>query len=111
MHVPLCQLRKTHPRHVNLMLILPSPLPQQFDIIPAIMCSHARKIGDNYGLSCQDCGERIEDYGYGGWFGSNLKGNERCTYIWANISDTQEQCMYCFTENGNTADSEGRLIA
>ena len=73
-------------------------LLQQFAIMPAIMCRHARKIGDNYGLTCQDCGERIEGYGYGGWFGSNLKGNEQCMHVWVNISDIAEQCIYCFTE-------------
>jgi hypothetical protein len=55
-------LPKTHPRYVNSMLILPYPLPQEFDIIPVNMCSHARKIGDNYVLACQDCGETIERY-------------------------------------------------
>jgi hypothetical protein len=71
---------------------------KQSDTIPPIMCRHARKIGDNYGLTCQDCGEVVEGYGYGGWFGSNLKGNERCMHVWVNISDIAEQCMYCFRE-------------
>jgi len=43
-------------------------------------------------------GETIEGYGYGGWFGSNLKGNERCMHEWVKISEDKDQCMYCFTE-------------
>ena len=60
------------------------------------MCSHARKIGDNYGLTCQDCGETIEGYGYGGWFGNNPNSNERCSHgSWYKINDHEEECMYC----------------
>ncbi len=61
-------------------------------------CEHNRKIGDNYGLTCQDSGAVLQGYGYGGWFGSNLNGEERCIHVWVNISNTKEQCMYCFTE-------------
>jgi len=58
------------------------------------MCSHARKIGDNYGLTCQDCGETIE--GYGGWFGSNLNGNETCSHgSRYKSNDLEEECVYC----------------
>jgi hypothetical protein len=63
-----------------------------------MQCEHNRKIGDNYGLSCQDCGAVLEGYGNGGWFGSNLKGNERCIHganAWYTISDLEEACMYC----------------
>lgn len=64
------------------------------------MCSHARKIGDNYGLTCQDCGEVLEGYGHGGWFENNFKENERCMHVWVNMSDRTdyEQCIYCFRE-------------
>ena len=58
-------------------------------------CKHSRKVGDNYGQTCQDCGEQLEGYGYGGWFGSNLKGDEACIHRWDNSSDFAEECMYC----------------
>lgn len=61
-------------------------------------CQHRRWQGDNYGLTCQDCKEVLEGYGYGGWFGSNLKGSEQCIHgenAWYTISDVEEECMYC----------------
>jgi hypothetical protein len=58
-------------------------------------CEHKRRMGDNYGISCQDCQEVLEGYGYGGWFGSNLKGNKSCIHVWEKISAEEEQCMYC----------------
>lgn len=61
-------------------------------------CEHNKRIGDNYGLSCQDCGEQLEGYGHGGWFGSSLKGHEKCIHAWGNISADKEQCTYCFSE-------------
>jgi len=61
-------------------------------------CEHTKRIGDNYGVSCQDCGTVLEGYGNGGWFGSNLKGNEKCLHgqnAWYKINDSKEECMYC----------------
>jgi hypothetical protein len=59
-------------------------------------CDHKKLLGDNYGVSCQSCGQVMEGYGYGGWFGSNLNGNERCMHgAWYPISNTEEECMYC----------------
>jgi len=61
-------------------------------------CVHNKRIGDNYGISCQECGRVIEGYGYGGFFGRNLQGNERCTHgssAWYKISDAEEECIYC----------------
>ncbi len=29
-------------------------------------CSHNHRIGDNYGVTCQDCGEVLAGYGYWG---------------------------------------------
>jgi hypothetical protein len=60
-----------------------------------MLCAHNKKIGDNYGLSCQECGQVLEGYGWGGWFGSNLKGNERCIHVWYPINHSEEECMYC----------------
>lgn len=54
-------------------------------------------MGDNYGVYCQECGQVLEGYGYGGRFGRNLKGNEKCIHVWAKISSAEEECMYCFT--------------
>lgn len=52
------------------------------------MCQHNNKIGDNYGMSCQDCGERLEGYGY--W------GHERsCRHRFLPVGDTEEVCIYC----------------
>jgi hypothetical protein len=59
-------------------------------------CEHKKIIGDNYGISCQDCGYVLEGYGYGGWFGSNLKGQEKCMHgAWYKINAIEEECMYC----------------
>ena len=59
------------------------------------ICQHERKIGDNYGVSCQNCNKQLEGYGYGGYFGSNLKGNEKCIHVWWTTSTEQEECYYC----------------
>jgi hypothetical protein len=62
------------------------------------ICQHLKRIGDNYGLSCQTCGAVLEGYGYGGFFGNNLKGNEHCLHgqnTWYKISVEQEECLYC----------------
>jgi hypothetical protein len=59
-------------------------------------CEHKTQIGDNYGISCQDCGRVLEGYGYGGWLGGNLKRQERCMHgAWYNINDVEEECTYC----------------
>jgi hypothetical protein len=60
-----------------------------------VTCKHRKRIGDNYGISCQECGQALE--GYGGWFGSKLKGNEKCIHVWTKISSAEEECMYCHT--------------
>ena len=58
-------------------------------------CKHNKRIGDNYGITCQSCGTVLEGYGHGGLFGNNLKGNEKCIHIWSKISDMEEECVYC----------------
>ena len=52
-------------------------------------CKHHKQIGDNYGLTCQDCGTVLEGYGY--W----AEGRRTCKHKFMKISDTEEQCMYC----------------
>ncbi len=59
-------------------------------------CQHLRRIGDNYGITCQTCGAVLEGYGYGGFtFSDNLTGNEQCIHVWVKISAEQEECTYC----------------
>jgi hypothetical protein len=58
-------------------------------------CPHNSIFGDNYGMSCADCGEKIAGFGYGGWFGRNLNGNESCIHQWLPVDDTEEVCTYC----------------
>ena len=63
-----------------------------------MFCEHTKRIGDNYGVSCQDCQAVLEGYGYGGFFGSNLTGREQCLHgAWFPISDAEEECLYCHT--------------
>jgi len=59
-------------------------------------CQRLRQQGDNYGTTCQDCGAVLERYGYGGFFGSNLKGNEHCQHVWFKASAEEEECKYCY---------------
>ncbi|MFL5658334.1 MAG: hypothetical protein ACJ8CB_29645, partial [Ktedonobacteraceae bacterium] len=58
-------------------------------------CQHLRRQGDNYGTTCQDCGAKLEGYGYGDFFGSNLKGHEQCLHVWMKSNAQQEECLYC----------------
>jgi hypothetical protein len=55
------------------------------------MCQHFNQIGDNYGLTCQDCGEVLEGYGYWG------EGSNVCLHHWIEcVEDNKyEQCLYC----------------
>lgn len=60
-------------------------------------CPHRNRIGDNYGESCKDCGEQLSSYGWGGWFGSNLTGSEKCIHLFAPMGEpgSEEICIYC----------------
>jgi hypothetical protein len=66
------------------------------------ICEHTKRIGDNYGVSCQDCGIVLEGFGYGGWLGSNLTGRERCLHAWWKVSAGEEECLYCHTRRERT---------
>jgi hypothetical protein len=57
-------------------------------------CDHNKRIGDNYGVTCQDCGEILEGYGYGDWLGSKVYG-KKCIHVWRKISASEEECNYC----------------
>jgi hypothetical protein len=67
-------------------------------------CQHLRRVGDNYGESCADCGKQLRGYGYGGWFGVNLTGTEKCIHLWSRVGEDyvegvnrirHEVCVYC----------------
>lgn len=61
-------------------------------------CEHLRKIGDNYGLSCVDCGEKLSGFGYGGWFGNRIASGETCVHFFVPMGDEDtkiEVCLYC----------------
>ena len=68
---------------------------------PMSKCQHRKRIGDNYGVTCQDCGAVLEGYGYGGFFGNNLRGNEQCIHVWMKISTEQQECAYCYVMRDN----------
>ncbi|MEJ5200587.1 MAG: hypothetical protein WHV66_00025 [Anaerolineales bacterium] len=46
-------------------------------------CPHYRQIADNYGVTCEDCGEILEGYGF--WGSSGY-----CRHVWLN-----GECIYC----------------
>ena len=54
-------------------------------------CPHSSKVGDNYGMTCADCGEVLE--GYGNWG----EGSRHCMEhrFVSNPEDTYETCIYC----------------
>lgn len=59
-------------------------------------CKHTKRVGDNYGESCADCGKQLSGYGYGGWFGRFIAGNEKCIHLFAPMYDGGPKvCIYC----------------
>lgn len=54
-------------------------------------CPHHRVAGDNYGRTCQDCGQVLSGYGH---FGQSLKP---CLHHWARSADDPKtlECLYC----------------
>lgn len=66
---------------------------------PKKTCSHDSQIGDNYGLSCEDCGEVLAGYGYGGWFGNNIKPGIKCKHKFVDCGDGYKVCLYCEQES------------
>jgi hypothetical protein len=59
-------------------------------------CQHFKRIGDNYGVSCQTCGHALEGFGFGGFFDSSLTGNEQCIHVWDKNGADGEECKYCY---------------
>ena len=54
-------------------------------------CSHSKRIGDNYGESCLECGAAVSGYGY--W----AEGSKVCMHRFFNTGDGYEQCIFCET--------------
>jgi hypothetical protein len=53
-------------------------------------CKHEHRVGDNYGVSCVDCGVALEGYGYWG------EASKRCVkHLWLDDGNGGECCMYC----------------
>ena len=62
----------------------------------AYYCDHGKQIGDNYGVSCSRCGQVLEGFGFGGFFGATLTDAETCIHqAWYKISENEEECLYC----------------
>lgn len=54
-------------------------------------CPHHRQQGDNYGITCMDCGEVLAGYGY--W----AEGSKECihSFIPSAEDERYEICIYC----------------
>jgi len=48
------------------------------------------KIGDNYGVTCMDCGEHLEGYGHWGEGGSPCRHGS-----WWRNDEGLDVCLYC----------------
>jgi hypothetical protein len=60
------------------------------------VCEHLKRVGDHYGVSCQDCGAKLEGYGYGGWFGRTITSEDKC--IHHVVVKNGDECIYCHRE-------------
>lgn len=59
-------------------------------------CRLDSRMDDEYGVTCGECGQVLEGYGYSGWLGSYLTGEERCVHAqWYVISGGRKACPYC----------------
>lgn len=57
-----------------------------------IFCEHRTVIGDNYGMTCCACGQRLEGYGYSADGGMH----DDCVHKWWNVEDEEYSvCVYC----------------
>ncbi len=53
-------------------------------------CPHLNIVGDNNGMTCQDCGAQVGGYGYGG------DGDGTCRHEYIKVGDGAELvCVYC----------------
>jgi hypothetical protein len=53
-----------------------------------MMFTHERKMGDHYGLSCDDCGAPLEGYGCGG------EGDGTCHHRFVPHGSESKVCVY-----------------
>lgn len=62
-----------------------------------LSCEHLSVFSDNYGSTCSHCSKQLEGYGYGGWFGSNLDGTQRCIhrFVLFGDHDSPRVCQFC----------------
>jgi hypothetical protein len=59
-------------------------------------CQHNERMDDRCGVTCLECGQVVEGYGYGGPFGSNLTGKEQCLHAnWYAVRGGEPACPYC----------------
>jgi hypothetical protein len=66
-------------------------------------CLHLHTIGDNYGVTCADCGEPLEGFGY--W----AEGSRHCVkHLWLQNGANGFVCVYC--EEWRPADENGEVI-
>jgi hypothetical protein len=57
-----------------------------------MLCEHTNLIGDNYGVTCQNCGQVLEGYGHGGFLSRKLQGDVPCIHgAWYPINATEEE--------------------
>lgn len=56
------------------------------------MCPHNSQVGDNYGLTCMDCGATLAGYGYWG------EGLRECQHHFVNNGEGIQVCLYCERE-------------
>lgn len=56
------------------------------------MCQHNHTLGDNYGVTCQDCGKVLEGYGYYG------ERHIICEHRWWKDDNGLWHCYYCEAE-------------
>lgn len=61
------------------------------------MCDHNSTIGDNYGVTCADCGQVLSGYGYWG------EGSTTCQHEYLPDGNGNLVCLYCedFIANGD----------
>lgn len=57
-------------------------------------CQHLRRIGDNYGVSCGDCGAQLCGMGFWGE-GKLYKEARVCIHDWVEWNETEEVCTFC----------------
>ena len=69
--------------------------PEKKEILMQQDCPHNRKIGDNYGMSCQDCGAQLSGYGYPK-FWPNGRPPRICIHEWWDEPHMKYKlCTYC----------------